>query len=116
MIFLIQMFGKQLIKFLWQWQWFQNIFGALIKYGKNYKIFQFCTFFDFFFRSNAFEVRSVDNRSLGIIHCEDRHALEQWLKYIETHIFRLNKKSIKMSNKYLHPSEKVSFFINEDYK
>lgn len=68
-------------------------------------MFHFTNFY--IFRSNAFEVRSVDNRSSGIIHCEDRRALEQWLKYIETHIFTLNKKSIKMSNKYLHPSERV---------
>uniref|UniRef100_A0A915CM53 PDZ domain-containing protein n=1 Tax=Ditylenchus dipsaci TaxID=166011 RepID=A0A915CM53_9BILA len=60
-------------------------------------------------RNNSFEVRSVDGRSSGIIHCEDRKALEQWIKHIETHIFALNKKSIRMSNKYLHPSERISY-------
>lgn len=60
-----------------------------------------------FFRNNAFEVRSVDGRSSGIIHCEDRKALDQWITHIEKHIFVLNKKSIRQSNKYLHPSEKV---------
>ncbi|KAI1724340.1 PDZ domain (Also known as DHR or GLGF) domain-containing protein [Ditylenchus destructor] len=60
-------------------------------------------------RNNSFEVRSVDGKSSGVIHCEDRKALEQWIKHIETHIFALNKKSIRMSNKYLHPSEKISY-------
>ncbi|KAH7719893.1 gamma-1-syntrophin, partial [Aphelenchoides avenae] len=60
-------------------------------------------------RNNAFEVRTVDGKSSGIIHCEDRKALEQWIKHIDTHISGLNKKSIKMSNKYLHPSEHISY-------
>jgi hypothetical protein len=59
-------------------------------------------------RNNAFEVRTVDGKSSGIIHCEDKSALDQWIKYIDNHVAALNKKSIKMSNKYLHPSEHVS--------
>lgn len=62
----------------------------------------------FFCRNNAFEVRTVDSKSSGIIHCEDANALEQWIKHLENNINTLNKKSIKMSNKYLHPSEHVS--------
>jgi hypothetical protein len=62
-------------------------------------------------RNNAFEVRTVDGKSSGIIHCEDRSALDQWIKYIDSHIGALNKKSIKMSNKYLHPSEHVHLYI-----
>ncbi|KAE9546894.1 hypothetical protein FO519_009893, partial [Halicephalobus sp. NKZ332] len=60
-------------------------------------------------RSNAFELRTVDGKKSGIIHCEDGKALEQWVKHIEHHIEVLNKKSIKMSNKYLHPSEHITF-------
>ncbi|KAI6243867.1 Gamma-1-syntrophin [Aphelenchoides fujianensis] len=60
-------------------------------------------------RNNAFEVRSVDGRSSGIIHCEDRGALDLWIKFIDNHVAALNKKSIKMSNKFLHPSEHISY-------
>ncbi|CAD5229347.1 unnamed protein product [Bursaphelenchus okinawaensis] len=60
-------------------------------------------------RNNAFELRSVDGKSSGIIHCEDRKALQQWIKNIENHIEALNKKSVKMSNKYLHPSEHITY-------
>ncbi|KAI6180488.1 Gamma-1-syntrophin [Aphelenchoides besseyi] len=60
-------------------------------------------------RNNAFEVRSVDGRSSGVIHCEDRGALDLWIKFIDNHIAALNKKSIKMSNKFLHPSEHISY-------
>uniref|UniRef100_A0A914CEL2 PDZ domain-containing protein n=1 Tax=Acrobeloides nanus TaxID=290746 RepID=A0A914CEL2_9BILA len=60
-------------------------------------------------RNNAFEVRTVDGKSSGIIHCEDLTALEQWIKHLESNINTLNKKSIKMSNKYLHPSEHISY-------
>jgi len=49
----------------------------------------------------------VDDRTSSIIHCEDRKALEQWIVYIEAHILALNRKSIRMSNKYLHPSERI---------
>lgn len=60
-------------------------------------------------RSNAFELRTVDGKKSGIIHCEDDKALEQWVKHIEQHIEALNRKSIKMSNKYLHPSEHITY-------
>uniref|UniRef100_A0A1I7SMJ8 PDZ domain-containing protein n=1 Tax=Bursaphelenchus xylophilus TaxID=6326 RepID=A0A1I7SMJ8_BURXY len=60
-------------------------------------------------RNNAFELRTVDGKSSGIIHCEDRKALQQWIKNIENHIETLNKKSVKMSNKYLHPSEHITY-------
>uniref|UniRef100_A0A7E4V868 PDZ domain-containing protein n=1 Tax=Panagrellus redivivus TaxID=6233 RepID=A0A7E4V868_PANRE len=60
-------------------------------------------------RNNAFELRTVDGRRSGIIHCEDGKALEQWVKHCEHHIGALNRKSIKMSNKYLHPSEHITF-------
>uniref|UniRef100_A0A915NNF6 Syntrophin split Pleckstrin homology (PH) domain-containing protein n=1 Tax=Meloidogyne floridensis TaxID=298350 RepID=A0A915NNF6_9BILA len=60
-------------------------------------------------RSNAFEVRSVDGRSSGIIHCEDRKALEQWVQHIDSHINALNRKTIRMSNKYLHASDRIAF-------
>lgn len=67
----------------------------------------------YFFRNNAFEVRTVDGKTSGIIHCEDLNALEQWIKHLEANIHILNKKSIKMSNKYLHPSEHVKFTIEK---
>ncbi|TKR81676.1 hypothetical protein L596_015509 [Steinernema carpocapsae] len=60
-------------------------------------------------RHNQFEVRAVDGKSTGIVHCEDKSALEQWIKHIQTHINAVNQKSIKMSNKYLHPSEQISY-------
>ncbi|CAI4232633.1 unnamed protein product [Auanema sp. JU1783] len=66
-------------------------------------------------RPNAFEVRAVDGTSSGIIHCEDVRALDQWLGHIYNHINALNQKSIKMSNKYLHQSEQITFigWVNE---
>ncbi|CAO4385985.1 unnamed protein product [Caenorhabditis nigoni] len=66
-------------------------------------------------RSNSFEVRAVDGRSSGIVHCEDTSALEQWIAHISKHILSLNHKSIKMSNKYLHQSEQISYigWVNE---
>lgn len=60
------------------------------------------------FRNNAFELRTVEGKSSGIIHCEDKKALQQWIKNITSHVEALNRKSVKMSNKYLHPSEHVS--------
>ncbi|KAL7069908.1 hypothetical protein ACQ4LE_010715 [Meloidogyne hapla] len=60
-------------------------------------------------RSNAFEVRSVDGCSSGIIHCEDRKALEQWVQHIDSHINALNRKTIRMSNKYLHTADRIAF-------
>ncbi|KHN77541.1 Gamma-1-syntrophin [Toxocara canis] len=60
-------------------------------------------------RNNAFEVRAVDGTSTGIIHCEDKKALDQWIKHIQNHISSLNYKSIKMSNKYLHKSEQITY-------
>uniref|UniRef100_F1L160 Gamma-2-syntrophin n=1 Tax=Ascaris suum TaxID=6253 RepID=F1L160_ASCSU len=60
-------------------------------------------------RNNAFEVRAVDGSSTGIIHCEDKKALDQWIKHIQNHITSLNYKSIKMSNKYLHKSEQITY-------
>ncbi len=59
-------------------------------------------------RTNAFELRAVDGTSTGVIHCEDAKVLDQWVRYISTNITQLNNKSIKMSNKFLHPSELVS--------
>lgn len=66
-------------------------------------------------RNNSFEVRAVDGRSSGIIHCEDTAALEQWIAHINKHIGSLNQKSIKMSNKYLHQGEQISYigWVNE---
>ncbi|CAJ0608850.1 unnamed protein product [Cylicocyclus nassatus] len=66
-------------------------------------------------RTNSFEVRAVDGSSTGIIHCEDARALEQWIGHINNHIQSLNHKSIKMSNKYLHQSEQISYigWVNE---
>uniref|UniRef100_A0A7I4YTR3 PDZ domain-containing protein n=1 Tax=Haemonchus contortus TaxID=6289 RepID=A0A7I4YTR3_HAECO len=66
-------------------------------------------------RTNSFEVRAVDGSSTGIIHCEDGRALEQWIGHINNHIQSLNQKSIKMSNKYLHQSEQISYigWVNE---
>ncbi|WKY14212.1 hypothetical protein Q1695_000056 [Nippostrongylus brasiliensis] len=66
-------------------------------------------------RNNSFEVRAVDGSSTGIIHCEDSRALEQWIGHINNHIQSLNQKSIKMSNKYLHQSEQISYigWVNE---
>uniref|UniRef100_A0A914HSD4 PDZ domain-containing protein n=1 Tax=Globodera rostochiensis TaxID=31243 RepID=A0A914HSD4_GLORO len=60
-------------------------------------------------RSNAFEVRSVDGRASGIIHCEDRRALEQWVNHINAHINVLNRKSMRLSNKYLHATDRISY-------
>uniref|UniRef100_A0A1I7X3F8 PH domain-containing protein n=1 Tax=Heterorhabditis bacteriophora TaxID=37862 RepID=A0A1I7X3F8_HETBA len=69
----------------------------------------------YIFRTNSFEVRSVDGSSSGIIHCEDSRALEQWIGHIHNHIQSLNHKSIKMSNKYLHQSEQITYigWVNE---
>ncbi|CAB3400349.1 unnamed protein product [Caenorhabditis bovis] len=66
-------------------------------------------------RTNSFEVRAVDGRSSGIVHCQDTSALEQWISHITKHILSLNHKSIKMSNKYLHQSEQISYigWVNE---
>ncbi|VDO60127.1 unnamed protein product [Heligmosomoides polygyrus] len=66
-------------------------------------------------KTNSFEVRAVDGTSTGIIHCEDGRALEQWIAHINNHIQSLNQKSIKMSNKYLHQSEQISYigWVNE---
>jgi len=69
-------------------------------------------------RPNAFELKAVDGSTTGnndiichmlsgVIHCEDAMALDHWLKLIRQHIHQLNNKSIKLSNKYLHPSETV---------
>ncbi|PAV70237.1 hypothetical protein WR25_18579 [Diploscapter pachys] len=59
-------------------------------------------------RSNAFEVRSVDGKSSGIVHCEDEKTYKQWLDYIHKHIQALNHKSIKLSNKYLSLCEQAT--------
>ncbi|KJH43279.1 PDZ/DHR/GLGF domain protein [Dictyocaulus viviparus] len=66
-------------------------------------------------RTNSFEVRAVDGTSTGIIHCTDTRAFEQWISHINNHIQALNYKSIKMSNKYLHQSEQISYigWVNE---
>lgn len=56
-------------------------------------------------------MRAVDGSSTGIIHCEDKKALDQWIKHIQNHITSLNYKSIKMSNKYLHKSEQVNYYL-----
>ncbi|CAD6189149.1 unnamed protein product [Caenorhabditis auriculariae] len=66
-------------------------------------------------RTNSFEVRAVDGKSSGIVHCEDTNALEQWISHINKHILSLNQKSIKMSNKYLHQSEQITYigWVNE---
>uniref|UniRef100_A0A0N5CC75 PDZ domain-containing protein n=1 Tax=Strongyloides papillosus TaxID=174720 RepID=A0A0N5CC75_STREA len=60
-------------------------------------------------RNNAFELRTVDGRTSNIIHCEDKKAVEQWLKQIQGHINNLNHKSMKISNKFLHTSEKIQY-------
>uniref|UniRef100_A0AC35TZU1 PDZ domain-containing protein n=1 Tax=Rhabditophanes sp. KR3021 TaxID=114890 RepID=A0AC35TZU1_9BILA len=60
-------------------------------------------------RNNAFELRTVDGKTSNIIHCEDRKALDQWVKQIQTHINNLNHKSTKISNKFLHTSEKILY-------
>lgn len=60
-------------------------------------------------RNNAFEVRAVDGTSSGIVHCDDKKALEQWIKHIQNHIASLNYKIMKMSNKYSHKSEEISY-------
>ncbi|KRY56130.1 Gamma-2-syntrophin [Trichinella britovi] len=60
-------------------------------------------------RSNGFEVRSVDGSSSGVIHCEDPKVLSLWVGYIDSNISELNNKSIKLSNKYLHPDELIVY-------
>uniref|UniRef100_A0A0K0E3J8 PDZ domain-containing protein n=1 Tax=Strongyloides stercoralis TaxID=6248 RepID=A0A0K0E3J8_STRER len=60
-------------------------------------------------RNNAFELRTVDGRTSNIIHCEDKKAVEQWIKQIQNHINNLNHKSMKISNKFLHVSEKIQY-------
>ncbi|VDN07375.1 unnamed protein product [Thelazia callipaeda] len=60
-------------------------------------------------RNNAFEVRAVDGTSTGIVHCEDKSTLEQWIKHIQNRITSLNCKSIKLSNKYLHKNEQITY-------
>lgn len=70
----------------------------------------------FFLRNNAFEVRAVDGASTGIIHCEDKGTLDQWIKHIQNHITQLNQKSINLSNKYLHKNEQVSDSANQPHR
>uniref|UniRef100_A0AAF5PL89 PDZ domain-containing protein n=1 Tax=Wuchereria bancrofti TaxID=6293 RepID=A0AAF5PL89_WUCBA len=60
-------------------------------------------------RNNAFEVRAVDGSSTGIVHCEDKNTMEQWIKHIQSRITSLNYKSIKLSNKYLHKNEQITY-------
>uniref|UniRef100_A0A915K939 PDZ domain-containing protein n=1 Tax=Romanomermis culicivorax TaxID=13658 RepID=A0A915K939_ROMCU len=60
-------------------------------------------------RPNAFEVRAVDGSSSGLIYCEDQKIVDQWMQYIMKNIIRLNSKSIKMSNKFLHPDELIVY-------
>lgn len=60
-------------------------------------------------RNKAFEVRAVDGTSVGIVHCEDKNTLEQWIKHIQNRITSLNYKSIRLSNKYLHKSEQITY-------
>ncbi|VIO89150.1 Uncharacterized protein BM_BM3655 [Brugia malayi] len=60
-------------------------------------------------RNNAFEVRAVDGSSTGIVHCEDKNTTEQWIKHIQSRITSLNYKSIKLSNKYLHKNEQITY-------
>uniref|UniRef100_A0A8R1TR42 PDZ domain-containing protein n=1 Tax=Onchocerca volvulus TaxID=6282 RepID=A0A8R1TR42_ONCVO len=60
-------------------------------------------------RNNAFEVRAVDGSSTGIVHCEDKNTVEQWIKHIQSRITSLNYKSIKLSNKYLHKNEQITY-------
>ncbi|KAM3727387.1 Gamma-1-syntrophin [Dirofilaria immitis] len=60
-------------------------------------------------RNNAFEVRAVDGSSTGIVHCEDKTTMEQWIKHIQNRITSLNYKSIKLSNKYLHKNEQITY-------
>ncbi|MFH4976711.1 hypothetical protein AB6A40_003420 [Gnathostoma spinigerum] len=72
-------------------------------------------------RSNAFEVRAVDGTSSGIIHCEDKNSLDEWIKHILRHISSLNYKSVRISNKYLHKNEQINYigwvceYMPEDY-
>ncbi|EJD76531.1 gamma-1-syntrophin [Loa loa] len=60
-------------------------------------------------RNNAFEVRAVDGSSTGIVHCEDKKTMEQWFKHIQSRITSLNYKSIKLSNRYLHKNEQITY-------
>lgn len=53
-------------------------------------------------------MRAVDGTSSDVIHCEDTKVLSDWVRYISDNIVNLNNKSIKMSNKYLHPNDLVS--------
>ncbi|KFD55560.1 hypothetical protein M513_03612 [Trichuris suis] len=59
--------------------------------------------------SNGFEVRSVDGTSTGVILIEDAKVLSLWVRHISNNITNLNNKSIKLSNKYLHPDELVVY-------
>lgn len=49
----------------------------------------------------------MDGTSSGLIFCEDTKVVDQWVHYITNSIVRLNSKSIKLSNKFLHPDELV---------
>uniref|UniRef100_A0A5S6QLR3 PDZ domain-containing protein n=1 Tax=Trichuris muris TaxID=70415 RepID=A0A5S6QLR3_TRIMR len=60
-------------------------------------------------RSNGFEVRSVDGTSTGVILIEDGKVLSLWVRHISNNITNLNNKSIKLSNKYLHPDELIVY-------
>jgi len=60
-------------------------------------------------RQNAFEVRSMDGRSSGVIHCDDLLALSQWTKHVSNNICGLTNLQMKLYNRDLPTSEHITF-------
>ena len=46
-------------------------------------------------RQNAFEVRSMDGLSSGVIHCDDLLALSQWTKHVTNNIMGLTNLQVR---------------------
>ena len=47
-------------------------------------------------RQNAFEVRSMDGLSSGVIHCDDLLALSQWTKHVTNNIMGLTNLQVRI--------------------
>lgn len=66
-------------------------------------------------RSNAFEVRGLNNISTGIINCDDLAILSQWLKLITDNIVGLTHLQMKLYNRNFAVGERIEYmgWVNE---
>ncbi|CAG0898825.1 unnamed protein product, partial [Darwinula stevensoni] len=60
-------------------------------------------------RPKAFEVRSIDGSTTGIVHCSDLADMADWLKCIIHTIVGLNNLQMKVFNGSLTPSEQITY-------